>query len=164
MEKLTGEGLCSCADAMFRDQKCKHIFAVELSLLLRRRIENAKRIVPLDFQSCLSCGSQSIVKDGLLHNKSADIQRYTCKGCGKRFTRNLGFEGMRAKPEAITLAMQLYFSGESLRNTKKALALQGVKISHVGIQKWVKKYVGQMETFLQDFTPLVGDTWRTDEL
>src|SRR5207302_900980 len=48
---LSGEfgWLCNCADAMFRDQKCKHIFAVQLSLEIRRRIENAKRIVPLDF-------------------------------------------------------------------------------------------------------------------
>lgn len=163
---LSGEfgWLCNCADAMFRDQKCKHAFAVELSLEIRRRIENAKRIVPLDFQSCLSCGSDSIVRDGILHNQSGDIQRYSCKGCGKRFTRNLGFEHMRAKPEAITLAMQLYFSGESLRNTKKALALQGVKVSHVAILKWIRKYVELMEKYLGEFTPLVGDTWRTDEL
>ncbi len=164
---LNGEfgWLCSCPDAMFRDQKCKHIFAVELSLELRRRIENAKRIVPLDYQSCLACDSQSIVRDGILHNKSGDIQRYSCKGCGKRFTKNIGFEGMRAgRPEAVTMAMQLYFSGESLRNTKKALALQGVKVSHVAIQKWIKKYVRLMDEYLSGFTPQVGDTWRTDEL
>ena len=155
---------CSCPDATFRRVTCKHIFAVELSLLLRRRIENARRIVPLDYQSCLSCGSQEIVRDGILHNKSGDIQRFSCKGCGKRFTKNLGFEHMRARPEAITLAMQLYFSGESLRNTKNALALRGVKVSHVAVLKWIRKYVSLMERYLKDFTPAVGDTWRTDEM
>src|SRR5450759_4802241 len=81
---------CSCPDAITRVIKCKHIFAVELSLEIRRRIENAKRIVPLDYQSCLSCGSQKIVKHGILHNKSGDLRRYSCRDCGKRFTLNLG--------------------------------------------------------------------------
>ena len=51
---------CSCPDFIFREQKCKHIFAVELSLEIRRRIENSKRIIPLDFQSCLSSGFLSL--------------------------------------------------------------------------------------------------------
>src|SRR5690349_20055411 len=48
---------CSCPDAISRSIECKHIFAVELSLEIRRRIENARRIAPLNYQSCLSCGS-----------------------------------------------------------------------------------------------------------
>jgi putative transposase len=155
---------CSCPDATFREQKCKHIFAVELSLEIRRRIENSKRIVPLDYQSCLSCGSERIVKHGLLHNKSGDLQRYSCKQCGKRFTLNLGFEGMRATPQSITSAMQLYFTGESLRNVQKFLRLQGVNVSHVTVLNWMRKYVGLMEKYLSQITPNVFDTWRTDEL
>jgi putative transposase len=155
---------CSCPDAINRVLQCKHIFAVELSLEIRRRIENAKRIVPLDFQSCLSCGSLSIVKHGILHNKSGDLQRYSCRGCGKRFTLNLGFEKMHATPQAITSAMQLYFTGESLRNVKKFLRLQGVNVSHVTVLNWITKYVGMMEKYLDDFTPKMGDTWRADEM
>ena len=155
---------CSCPDAITRVIKCKHIFAVELSLELRRRIENSTRIVPLDYQSCLSCGSQKIVKHGILHNKSGDLQRYSCRECGKRFTLNLGFEGMRATPKAITGAMQLYFTGESLRNVQKFLRLQGVKVSHVTIYRWIGKYTSIMERYLKDFTPKLGDTWRTDEM
>src|SRR5437867_2562184 len=157
---------CSCPDATYRGQKCKHVFAVELSLELRRRIENAKRIVPLDYQSCLSCGSGRIVRHGILHNKSGDLQRYSCKTCGKRFTKNLGFEKMHATPKAITSAMQLYFTGESLRNVKKFLRLQGVKVSHVTVYNWIDKYVGLMEKYLEskNFTPELGSTWRADEL
>ena len=155
---------CSCPDFVYREQKCKHIFAVELSLELRRRIENAKRIVPLDFQACLSCGSERIVRHGIRHNKNGDLQRFSCLQCGNRFSRNLGFEGMKASPQMITSALQLYFSGESLRNTQKFLALQGVKVCHKTIYNWIQKYVGLMEEYLQDFTPNVGDTWRTDEM
>ncbi len=155
---------CSCPDAINRSVKCKHIFAVELSLEIRRRIENAKRIVPLDYQSCLSCGSQDIAKRGLRKNKSGVIQKYLCRSCGKWFTFNLGFENMRATPQAITSAMQLYFTGESLRNVQKMLRLQGLNVSHVSIHRWVKKYVGLMGKYLDQITPNVSDTWRTDEI
>jgi len=155
---------CSCPDFQFRGVKCKHAFAVELSLQVRRRIENARRVVPLDYQSCLGCGSEEMARDGLRHNKGGDIQVFECKSCGRKFSKNLGFEKMRSSPEAITMAMQLYFSGESLRGTQRALALQGVRVSHVAILKWIRKYVGLMDEYLKDFTPQVSDTWRADEL
>ena len=156
--------LCNCPDAMFRNVKCKHVIAVELSLEIRRRIENAKRLVPLDYQTCLSCGSEEIKRDGMLHNESGDIQRYACKSCGKRFTNNLGFERMHTNPKAITYAMQAYFSGESFRNVQKSLRLQGVNVSHVAIYKWVKKYVALMGDYLEGITPQVSDKWRADEV
>ncbi len=155
---------CSCPDALTRVIKCKHIFAVELSLELRRRIENSKRVVPLDFQSCLECGSEDIIKHGVRKNKNSTIQRYECNQCGKWFVKNLGFERMAASPQAITSAMQLYFTGESLRNVQKFLLLQGVTVSHVTVYNWIGKYVKLMERYLSEFTPNVSDTWRADEL
>ena len=60
--------------------------------------------------------------------------------------------------------MQLYFTGESLRNVQKFLRLQGVKVSHVTVLKWIRKYVRLMENYLEKIKPNVGDTWRADEL
>lgn len=71
---------------------------------------------------------------------------------------------MRASPQVITSAMQLYFTGESLRNVQKFLRLQGVNISHVAVYKWINKYVGLMQEYLEKIKPNVSDTWRTDEL
>jgi transposase-like protein len=71
---------------------------------------------------------------------------------------------MRANPHAITSAMQLYFTGESLRNVEKFLRLQGVQVSHVAVYKWIQKYVGLMEKYLQEIQPQVSDTWRADEM
>jgi len=71
---------------------------------------------------------------------------------------------MRATPQAITGAMQLYFSGESFRNVHNFLRLQGVNISQVSVYKWIKKYVGLMEKYLEQIKPNVSDTWRADEL
>ncbi len=71
---------------------------------------------------------------------------------------------MHATPQMITSAMQLYFSGESFRNSKRFLELNGVKISHVAIYKWIKKYVTLMQNHVEKIKPKVGDAWRTDEL
>jgi len=71
---------------------------------------------------------------------------------------------MKARPEAITSALQLYFTGESLRNVQKFLRFQGINVSHVSIYKWIQKYVGLMENYLKQITPQVSDTWRADEM
>jgi transposase-like protein len=60
--------------------------------------------------------------------------------------------------------MQLYFSGESLRNTAKSLRLIGVEVSHKTVYYWIKKYVGLMEKYLRQIQPQVSETWRADEM
>lgn len=60
--------------------------------------------------------------------------------------------------------MQLYFNGESFRNVQRFLKLQGVKMSHVAIYKWIRKYVVLMKSYLEKITPNVEDAWRADEL
>jgi transposase-like protein len=105
-----------------------------------------------------------MIRDGLRHNKSGDIQVFNCKSCHRYFTVNLGFERMKHNPQGITTAMQLYFSGESLRNTARSLRLMGVQVSHQTVYNWIQKYTGLMEKYLDKITPQVSDTWRADEL
>lgn len=156
--------MCSCPDHTYRNLKCKHIWAVELSKAIRRAVE-ARRIEPLtDVSRCIICGSENIVRDGVRHNKHGDIQKYNCRGCGRYFTINIGFEKMKHNPKAVTSAMQLYFSGESLRNTMRPLKLLGVQVSHQTIYNWINKYVTLMKEYVEKITPDVGDTWRADEL
>jgi len=64
----------------------------------------------------------------------------------------------------ITSALQLYFTGESFRNVQKFLKLQGVKITHVAVYNWIKKYVKLIQTYLARIIPNVSNVWRTDEL
>ncbi len=79
-------------------------------------------------------------------------------------TFNIGFERMKHNPQAITSAMQLYFSGESLRNTMKSLKLLGVEVSHKTVFMWIKKYIRLMQNYAESIVPKVGDTWRADEI
>jgi len=155
---------CECPDHRFRGVKCKHIFAVEFSIALRNKVSDRLVIQPLNPQICPYCQSEEIVRRGVRHNSYGDIQRFSCNVCGKWFVINLGFEKMKASPQVITSAMQLYFSGASLRNTAKFLRLQGVKVSHVAVYKWIKKYIGLMEKYLEKIVPNVSDTWRADEV
>jgi transposase-like protein len=155
---------CSCPDHIYRDVKCKHIWAVEFSLKLRAHVRENVIIQPLSVDACTFCRSTEIVKDGLRHNKSGDIQIFNCKACGRYFTVNIGFERMKHNPQGITTAMQLYFSGESLRNTARSLRLMGVQVSYQTVWNWIQKYTGLMEKYLDKITPNVSDTWRADEL
>ncbi len=71
---------------------------------------------------------------------------------------------MHASPQVITSAMQLYFTGESIRGVQKFLKLQGVNMSHISIYNWVKKYTKLMDNYLSTITPQVGEKWHADEV
>ena len=73
-------------------------------------------------------------------------------------------EKMKHNPQAITSAMQLYFGGESLRNTMKSLKLLGVEVSHQTVYNWIRKYVTLMGHYVEKIVPNVSDTWGADEL
>ncbi len=157
---------CSCPDHTNRGVQCKHIYAVEISFGIRKEVEKV-RIEPIataNPTSCMLCGSANIVKDGLRHNQYGDIQVFYCKDCLQHFTLNLGFEKMKANPQVVTMAMQLYFSGESLRNVANSLKLVGVKVSHVAVYNWIQKYTELMKQYIDKLKPNVSDTWRTDEV
>jgi transposase-like protein len=71
---------------------------------------------------------------------------------------------MKHSPHAITTAMQLYFSGESLRNSARSLKLLGAQVTHQTVYNWIQKYTGLMGKYLDKITPQVSDTWRADEM
>ncbi len=155
---------CSCPDHMYREVKCKHIWGVEFSLKLRNKVRENVIIQPVSVSTCLYCQSPQIVKNGLRHNKYGDIQVFQCNSCGRDFTINFGFERMKHDPHAVTTAMQLYFSGESLRNTARSLKMMGVEVSYQTVWNWIAKYTAIMGKYLDKITPHVSDTWRADEL
>jgi transposase-like protein len=158
------EWRCECLDHRFRGVKCKHIWAVEFSLKMREQVRKNIVIQEVAVSKCVFCQSENIKKFGIRRNKSGNIQRFLCENCGKTFSINIGFERMKHNPQAVTSAMQLYFSGESLRNTMKSLRLLGVEVSHKTVYMWIKKYVKLMQDYVEKIVPNVSDTWRADEL
>ena len=120
-KRQVGGWLCTCPDFTYRNVQCKHIWAVQFSQAVRKAVES-RVIEPISFKACIFCQSENIIRWALRHNLYGDIQKFSCKSCGKFFTVNLGFEKMKHSPQAITTAMQLYFSGESLRNVASITA------------------------------------------
>ncbi len=164
--KTNDKWVCNCADHTFRHVCCKHIHAVEFSIKLREEVREKNKVVisPVNITSCIYCLGNNISKDGLRHNKYGDIQKFQCKDCKKYFTINVGFEKMKHNPKGITMAMQLYYSGESLRNVSKALKLIGMDVTYQTVYNWIKKYTQLMGKYLDKIVPQVGDAWRADEV
>jgi transposase-like protein len=162
--RVCGDWLCQCPDNQYRKVKCKHIYAIEFSKSIRAEV-SVRRILPIEnLSACIYCGSSNLMKKGLRKNKAGNIQKFYCRDCHKYFTFNIGFERMKHNPQAITSAMQLYFSGESLRNTMRSLKLLGVEVSYRTILNWIRKYVTIMKDYADKIVPSVSDTWRADEL
>ncbi len=164
VHKVDNEWNCECPDNTYRHIPCKHIHAVVFSQRIREEVA-VQHIEPLDnITECIYCGSQNLMRAGKRKNKAGTIQKYLCHDCHKYFTFNIGFERMKHNPQAVTTAMQLYFSGVSLRNTMKALELTGVKVSYRTILNWIKKYTRLMRDYAEKLKPNVSDIWRADEL
>lgn len=155
---------CACPDCVYRQTKCKHIFGVEFSRMIREEVRREVVIEPVSVYECLFCHSKNLKRFGIRHNQCGDIQRFLCADCTRTFSINIGFEKMKHNPKAITSAMQLYFNGESLRNVADSLRLLGGQVSHMTVYNWIRKYVGLMQSYADKITPQVGETWRTDEL
>ncbi len=170
IRRENGSWICDCLDFHYRASelhqiiRCKHIIACQIREQLREKVRENVVIQPIEITACLFCQSQALKKFGVRHNKYGDIQRFLCASCQRTFSVNLGFERMKNSPQGITTAMQLYFSGESLRNTARSLRLLGVQVSHKTVFMWIKKYTALMEKYLEQITPQVSDTWRADEL
>ena len=166
-QRIKNNWICTCPDFTFRGWTCKHIYAVLFSANLRQLVEKQTTLTlePISVTQCSFCGSKCLKKFGLRKNKSGDIQRYICEYCKRTFSINIGFEKMKHNPQAITTAMQMYFSGESLRNTMKSLRLLGVQVSYVTVYNWIKKYITLMNNYAeQAIKPKVSQVWRADEI
>lgn len=157
---------CTCPDHKFRHVCCKHIHAIEFSIKIREEVRERNNVIiePVTIDSCRFCKGKNIVKNGIRRNKHTAIQRFSCSDCHRTFSMNLGFEKMKHNPKGITTAMQLYFSGESLRNVARSLKLLGMEVSHQTVYNWIEKYTKLMNQYLDKITPQVGDAWRADEI
>jgi putative transposase len=165
VSRVGDEWVCECPDNHWRHTICKHIYAVDFSVQMRKEVLSHSQVIQeVNISNCRFCGSNNLKKDGLRKNKCGTIQKFYCRDCHHYFTVNIGFERMKHNPQAITTAMQLYFSGESLRNTQKSLKLIGVQVSHKTIFMWIKKYIALMKEYVETIKPNVSDTWRADEI
>jgi transposase-like protein len=115
--------------------------------------------------ACKYCGSTNVIKKGFRKRKNGKVQVYKCRECERKFVLNeSGFHKMKNNPKVITLALDLYFKGVSLRKIKDHLKqFHNVDVSHVAIYGWIEKYVNLMKRYVDKLVPEVGRVWQVDE-
>jgi len=159
---------CSCPDHIFRHVECKHIQAVYISKELRSKIVNNSDVQEIENSNELicKCGSLNVIKDGVRKNKSGTIQRFKCKECLREWSDNLGFAKNKINSKIITMALDLYFKGISLRKVQEHIVLfHGVKVSHVAILNWIHKFGEVVAPFVDSLVPKdVSGVYHIDEM
>jgi len=157
---------CNCPDAVYRKMRCKHIHAVRYLLKIEKKpISKKCEPRPRIKKGCPFCKSVSIVKDGYRYNEKNKVQRYLCNSCKRRFILNKGFEKTRINPKIITLSLDLYFKGVSLRKIVDHIKqFYGLEVSHMAVYKWIHKYVKLIKQNVDALTPNTSDVWHTDEM
>ena len=163
----TDNGLvCECLDHTTRKADCKHIKIV-LEIIMKNKCyqNNIFRIMErAKLELCKYCDSGRITKKGTRKNKSGSIQIFKCLDCKKRFTTNFGFEKMRNNENIITGALQMYYSGMSVRDIENHYEMLGIKVDHSSIYDWICKYSTMVSKYLNNIVPRVGNWVRADEV
>ena len=165
--KTDDDGLiCECMDYITRKADCKHIKIV-LEIIKQNKCyrNNTFRIMERSkLKLCKYCDSGRLRKDGMRQNKNGKIQRFKCMDCKRRFTANFGFEKMRYDNVIITRALQMYYSGMSVRDIADCFEQEEIDVSYRSVYHWIEKYSKMTATYLNGIIPRVGNWFRADEV
>jgi transposase-like protein len=160
VRKVNGEWHCECLDHQYRLVQCKHIYAVQFWLSLKRKLQKETITIktPEAYQ-CKFCSSPNIIKYG----KKGRKQAYYCKDCGRAFVVDDIARHMRYDPQVITMTLDLYFKGVSLRGIKDHLyQIFGIKLSHQTILNWINKYLKIISEYVESLKPQLSGHWCVD--
>lgn len=109
---------------------------------------------------CKYCKSSMIIKNGTRDGK----QLYKCKACGRRFTDNGCFPGMRIDARAVSVALEAYFDGLSLSKVVALLRRAfGIVVSRIAVWKWIQKYVPIVKKLVDRMSINATSIWHVDE-
>ncbi len=159
------EWTCDCADFLNRADRidsCKHIFAVRFWIASRVELESKPkpRVFAEDSVQCPKCGSIRVVKFGNYNGK----QLYKCKDCRTKFREGL-IKKTKYTPETITLTLDLYFSGLSLRKIARTLNDHfDLTLGATTVYDWIQRFVPMISAYASRLTPQLSNAWHADEL
>jgi len=155
--------VCNCPDFQFREvEACKHIHLVKFCLSLRYlKNEPKPKVFADDAIPCDRCRSIRTIRYGM----SAGKQVFKCKDCQHKFREPSLLKRARFTPELVSLTLDLYFSGSSLRKIARNLYDHfDVEIHHSTILSWIEKYIPIISQYVNTLTPQLSGQWSADEL
>ena len=110
--------------------------------------------------ACKYCGSQDVVKFG----KYKNTQLYWCKSCKRKFKGDDALFYMQVKPEYVSTALELYYTGSSVNDICLHLrTTQGYHPSKSVVFQWIDKFTDRAVDYFGGFRPQLGDVWAADE-
>lgn len=110
---------------------------------------------------CDKCGSIRSVKYGMSANK----QVFKCKDCQHKFREPTLLKKAKFSPELVTLTLDLYFSGLSLRKIARNVNDHfEIELGATTIYNWIQKYIPVISSYVNSLKPQLSDTWHADEL
>lgn len=158
--------VCTCPDFEYRQiEACKHIHLVKLCLSVRFLKDEPKpKVFAADAIPCTRCGSIRVIRYGVAGVQNVK-QIYFCKDCKKKFREPSMLNKVKFSPELITLTLDLYFSGLSLRKIVRTVNDHfDVKIGATTIFNWIKRYIPMISEYVNTLAPQLSKTWHADEV
>ena len=157
---------CNCPDFVQRHEEigiCKHIHAVKFWIASQTYLKQEApkpRVFADDSIQCDKCGSIRVIKYGITAHK----QTYWCKDCSHKFTPSL-IKKSKFTPELVSLTLDLYFSGTSLRKISRIISDHtGQYLGATTVYDWIQKFVPKIAEYTNSLSPELSDTWHADEL
>lgn len=155
--------VCNCPDFVYRKvQSCKHIYAVKFWIATNTYLSDKPKpkVFADDSTQCDRCGSITVIRYGSCAGK----QTFYCKECHHKFTPNL-LKKAKYSPELVTLTLDLYFSGLSLRKIARSINDHfNLNLGSASIYRWIKRYVPVISEYVNSLCPQISKTWHADEL
>jgi len=159
---------CDCPDFINRKLECKHIKAIKMFLKLRNSQDNGvlelQQEIIEDKIVCSVCKSENIIKRGILKTTTEQKQRYGCKDCKKRFVVQI-LNRTKVNAKMVTLIMDLYYKGNSLRDIKDTIKqFFSIDLHHETIRRYILKFTDVMNKKVENITPTqIGNRFQIDE-
>jgi transposase-like protein len=124
---------CNCPDFTTRViDACKHIYAVKFWIATNAYFQPKPKSV--ESIPCDKCSSTKIIKFGFDCGK----QTFYCKECNHKFREPSLLTKAKFTPELISLTLDLYFSGLSLRKITRNISDHfNVDINFSTIYDWI---------------------------
>jgi len=172
LAKQDSEWSCTCPDYVNRHEEvgdCKHLSALRLWLRAKEETERTDVFelpkTVLTFEHCRFCNSVDLLRWGYRKTAQGKKAIFKCRSCGKRFVIDEGFLKCHFDPKIVTLALDLYFKGASLRKVTQHIAqFYGLKIHNMTVLRWVRRFSQLVDEYVSTFRPELSGVWNCDEL